>query len=114
MFAVTESGMEGEEGSAVENRVSPALNYELIRENRALLLNLRDAERTVLSLRLDAVQREIDHLKLNLGLQQASAEVSKLQTALAAVRQPNDQTGIELQPAPPAPTLGAPGATTAG
>jgi len=111
----TEAGEESDDGSAAEHRVSPAMNYELIRENRALLMNPADAGRAVLGLRIDAVQREIDHLKLSLGLQHASAEVSKLQIALAAVRQTNGQTGVELQPASTAPALadGEPVATTA-
>jgi len=114
MSAATEPGMEGTDGSAAEIRTSPALNYELIRENRALLQSLANAEQTVLSLRLDALQREIDHLKLSLGLQQASAEMSKLQTALAAVRPPRTQSAIEREPEPPALASGAAAAAAAG
>lgn len=112
MVTHTEAGEEGDDGSAAENRVSPALNYELIRENRTLLVSLKDADRSVLDLRIDAVQREIEQLRLSLGLQQASAELSKLKIALAAARQQNGQTGVELQQERPAPPLEASGATS--
>lgn len=55
-----------------------AIVYELIRENKSLMLSLEDAENQVVELKLRLMQMENGHLELVVKLENTSAEVYRL------------------------------------
>jgi hypothetical protein len=91
-----------DEASALDAKSAHALTYELIREHRMLLLDLVDAERKILGLRIEALRQSVDHIALALQLQHANLELSKLRSGLQDLKQRGGQADGDLPHALPA------------